>query len=65
MAHDDALQNNPTQIIDKIKKHFDINKLKSNVTAYIIKGAWCFDNKSFIIQNQFHPVQSRNMTKKS
>ena len=48
MAHIDALQNNHSQIIDKIKKHFDVNKLKSDVTAYIIKGAWCFDKCSTI-----------------
>lgn len=43
MAHIDAIQNTSVQIISKIKKNFDINKLKQK-KVYIIPGAWCNNN---------------------
>lgn len=40
MAHIDALQNTTNELIKKIEKNFDINKL-SKIKVYIIPGAWC------------------------
>lgn len=40
LAHIDALQNNSNDIVNIIKKNFNINKLKYT-KIYIIKGAWC------------------------
>jgi len=48
MAHIDALQNTPEQLIIKIKKNFDINKMKTK-KVYIVPGAWC-NKKCYTIQ---------------
>ena len=41
MAHIDGLQNNSDEIINKITKYFNINKI-NNVTIY--KGNWCYND---------------------
>ena len=43
MAHIDALQNSSIQIIKKINKNFDVNKLRK-IKVYIIPGSWCNNN---------------------
>ena len=42
MAHIDALQNNSEEIVKKIKKHFNVNKLNEG-KIYIYKGHWCYN----------------------
>ena len=42
------LQNTTNELIKKIEKNFDINKL-SKIKVYIIPGAWC--NKNVILLN--------------
>ena len=41
MAHIDALQNNSSEIINKILMYFDYSKI-NNVLIY--KGPWCYNN---------------------
>ena len=59
MAHIDALQNNSFQIISKIEKNFDINKLKQK-KVYIIPGAWCNNTTCYtltIIKNALKKLE--------
>lgn len=43
LAHIDAIQNNETHIINKIKNNYNINELH-NINIYIYKGPWCYSN---------------------
>ena len=41
MAHIDALQNDTTQIKNKIIEHFDPTRINN---VFIYKGPWCYNN---------------------